>query len=90
MCGIAGVLYRDGHRPLDQTLDAMAKTIAHRGPDGQGVKALEHGCGLAHRRLAIIDLSPSAAEAAFQNSAIPACPPPMIGASGGNTLPSSV
>ena len=40
----------------------MAKTIAHRGPDGQGVKALEHGCGLAHRRLAIIDLSPSAAQ----------------------------
>ncbi len=40
----------------------MAQTIAHRGPDGQGVQAFAHGCGLAHRRLAIIDLSPNAAQ----------------------------
>ncbi len=62
VCGIAGVLYRDGHRPADVQLAAMAETIAHRGPDGQGVASFDGGCGLAHRRLAIIDLSAAAAQ----------------------------
>ncbi len=61
MCGIAGVLYRDGSRPDEGTLRAMASTIAHRGPDGEGVRAFE-GCGLAHRRLAVIDLSTAATQ----------------------------
>lgn len=61
MCGIAGVIYRDGSRPDEQVLAAMAQTIAHRGPDGQGVKAFS-GCGLAHRRLSIIDLSAAASQ----------------------------
>jgi len=37
----------------------MAEAVAHRGPDGQGVAAFD-GCGLAHRRLSIIDLSDGA------------------------------
>lgn len=37
----------------------MARAVAHRGPDGQGVRAF-NGCGLAHRRLSIIDLSDAA------------------------------
>lgn len=37
----------------------MAARISHRGPDGSGEWAnAEHRVGLAHRRLAIIDLSP--------------------------------
>lgn len=56
MCGIAGVLYRDGSRPTEGLLSAMAVEVAHRGPDGQGVRTFD-GAGLAHRRLAIIDLS---------------------------------
>lgn len=61
MCGIAGVLYRDGSTPDEAVLSAMATTLAHRGPDGQGVRAMPW-CGLAHRRLSIIDLSAGAAQ----------------------------
>lgn len=61
MCGIAGVVPRDGSRPSEEVLDSMAQAIAHRGPDGQGLKVFA-GCGLAHRRLAIIDLSTSASQ----------------------------
>jgi len=56
MCGIAGVLYRDVNRPVDPAvLRAMAAAIAHRGPDAEGFFTAP-GVGLAHRRLAIIDL----------------------------------
>ena len=38
----------------------MSELIAHRGPDGKGVwTSGDLRCGLAHRRLAIIDTSPS-------------------------------
>lgn len=39
----------------------MADTLAHRGPDGSGVACFA-GVGLAHRRLAIIELSPLGAQ----------------------------
>lgn len=56
MCGIAGILYRDRSRPVDQSLlGAMANSIAHRGPDAEGIWT-EPGIGLVHRRLSIIDL----------------------------------
>ncbi len=54
MCGIAGVLHRDRELADARVLTRMADTLVHRGPDGGGVKALGP-CGLAHRRLAIID-----------------------------------
>ncbi len=58
MCGIAGVLERDG-RPIDEALlERMATRLAHRGPDGAGFH-VENGApavGLASRRLAIIDI----------------------------------
>jgi len=56
MCGIAGFSGR-----FDvELLRAMAQSIAHRGPDDAGELHLaEHGIGLAHRRLSIIDLSPA-------------------------------
>lgn len=62
MCGIAGAasLSRSPIVRLDRALAAMSHLIAHRGPDGHGFwRAADHSCGLAHRRLAIIDLSPS-------------------------------
>jgi asparagine synthase (glutamine-hydrolysing) len=57
MCGIAGILYADRLRPVDAgVLTAMNRAVAHRGPDGEGVWTGD-GVGLAHRRLAIIDLT---------------------------------
>jgi|APLak6261675434_1056106.scaffolds.fasta_scaffold00476_5 asparagine synthase (glutamine-hydrolysing) len=64
MCGIAGVMIRSGARPDQADLEAMALTIAHRGPDGFG-SAVFDGAGLAHRRLAVIDLSPAGAQPMF-------------------------
>ena len=55
MCGIFGYFGRDG-RSLDaQTLSAMARSIQHRGPDGQGLFS-EAGVALGNQRLAIIDV----------------------------------
>ena len=59
MCGIAGVLHRDGRPASPVVVKAMTDIIAHRGPDGEG-----HYCdgpvGLGHRRLSIIDLTDAA------------------------------
>ena len=58
MCGIAGAVSLDGRRMprLGASLERMSSLIAHRGPDGEGFLR-EPGVGLAHRRLAIIDLA---------------------------------
>lgn len=58
MCGITGILhYDDPRRLVDvKTLTAMTRSLAHRGPDGEGVWTAP-GVGLGHRRLAILDLS---------------------------------
>lgn len=58
MCGIAGYLVRSGKAPDSQVLPRMAEVLAHRGPDDAGFHVdPDHGVGLAHRRLSIIDLS---------------------------------
>ncbi|MCH7550333.1 MAG: asparagine synthase (glutamine-hydrolyzing) [Proteobacteria bacterium] len=64
MCGIAGILDIGGTRPVDGTvLKAMGDSMAHRGPDGEGQWiAPDRRIGLAHRRLAIVDLSDEAAQ----------------------------
>lgn len=57
MCGIAGVFATDAQATADRaSLVAMARALAHRGPDGEAVRE-GRGYGLAHRRLAIVDLS---------------------------------
>lgn len=56
MCGICGVLQLDGEPVAARTIDRMSEQIAHRGPDGHG-SWVEGPVGLAHRRLAIIDLT---------------------------------
>lgn len=59
MCGLVGFLFdRDFDGDVVETARQMALKIAHRGPDDDGVWAdRESGIVLAHRRLAILDLS---------------------------------
>ena len=59
MCGITGFWGPIGHKDeSEQELRRMMRVLAHRGPDGDGVwYDPEVGIGLAHRRLAVVDLS---------------------------------
>ena len=67
MCGLTGYL---GSAPLDEadgdpcrTLLNMTNAIVHRGPDSGGYWQDQYsGIALGHRRLAIVDLSPSGAQ----------------------------
>lgn len=57
MCGIAGLWTAERNASVDRALlERMIGSLAHRGPDGDGIH-VEPGVGLAHRRLAIIDLA---------------------------------
>jgi asparagine synthase (glutamine-hydrolysing) len=56
MCGIAGFVNRDGEAADREILARMTATLAHRGPDGDGLH-LDGPAGLGHRRLSIIDLA---------------------------------
>lgn len=58
MCGIAGILSFSPDERVDaDALRAMAGQLVHRGPDDEGFYVDDRGrCGLAFRRLAIIDL----------------------------------
>jgi len=58
MCGICGIVLPEGSsRPLDAPLvERMRDSLVHRGPDGAGLY-MDHGVGLGHRRLSIVDLA---------------------------------
>lgn len=62
MCGVTGLWSRRAEAAdrLRELVDAMAATLAHRGPDDAG-SFVDDGCGLAlgHRRLSVVDLSPT-------------------------------
>src|SRR5664280_2505886 len=62
MCGWVGIF---GTRVTETALRTAADTLASRGPDGFGERALTDGrlpFGVAHRRLSIQDLSPAGAQ----------------------------
>lgn len=61
MCGIAGLIKFSGEAVSKKVITRMTDSIAHRGPDGEGI-FVEGNVGLGHRRLAIIDLSDNAAQ----------------------------
>ena len=59
MCGIAGIFHCGTPKPVDpRRIERMTDAMVHRGPDGSGVWT-DHGVGLGHRRLSIIDLEGS-------------------------------
>ncbi|MBV9462697.1 MAG: asparagine synthase (glutamine-hydrolyzing), partial [Verrucomicrobiae bacterium] len=61
MCGIAGWVAAEGRQVEESVLRAMAGALAHRGPDEEGIWNGGR-CGLAHRRLRVIDLSKNACQ----------------------------
>jgi asparagine synthase (glutamine-hydrolysing) len=66
MCGIAGIIGRLDDRNR-AALQRMSDAMVHRGPDGSGTWISEPdsrgwGAMFAHRRLAILDLSPAGAQ----------------------------
>lgn len=56
MCGIAGLLSLNGRAADRGVAESMVATIAHRGPDAQGV-VVRGPVALAHARLSIVDLA---------------------------------
>jgi asparagine synthase (glutamine-hydrolysing) len=71
MCGICGCIEPDGAPADAPCVERMTALLAHRGPDGRGVK-VGGPCALGHRRLSIIDVAGS--------------PQPMADASSGSFL----
>ena len=60
MCGIAGIVSAPGDEGFRLALGRMMRIQQHRGPDGEGTWSGSVACfqvGLAHNRLAILDLS---------------------------------
>ena len=56
MCGIAGIVKIDPRERVEEPrLYRMREVLQHRGPDGAGI-LLDGPAGLAHRRLAIVDV----------------------------------
>ncbi len=58
MCGITGIFNTNGSPVSINILREMTNIVEHRGPDGEGFWTNSF-VGFGHRRLAIIDLSPS-------------------------------
>lgn len=56
MCGIVGVVRFDEGDVSQTVVQRMARTMHHRGPDGEGF-LFEPGVGLGHQRLSIIDIA---------------------------------
>src|SRR5689334_22128352 len=56
MCGIAGIVSGAGGGVDVATVSRMCQSIAHRGPDDEGI-FVRDGVGLGMRRLSVIDLA---------------------------------
>lgn len=67
MCGIAGIINLENKQICKRSLKRMISVLSHRGPDGQGLY-INNSIGLAHTRLAIIDLSKNAQQPFFNES----------------------
>jgi asparagine synthase (glutamine-hydrolysing) len=56
MCGIAGMAVHPPSVPSETTVKRMLASIAHRGPDAEGVYTGNNAV-LGHRRLSVLDIS---------------------------------
>jgi len=56
MCGITGMFGHNNKQFAEVSVKIMNDSIAHRGPDADGIWSNDH-CVLGHRRLSIIDTS---------------------------------
>ncbi len=61
MCGISGVFHYGGGAADSVLLERQAWAMRHRGPDGAGTW-VDGDVAFAHRRLAILDLSPTGSQ----------------------------
>ncbi len=60
MCGIAGFVSAHFDHTDDLRIEAITRSLRHRGPDEEGIwKDVNLGIALGHRRLAILDLTES-------------------------------
>jgi asparagine synthase (glutamine-hydrolysing) len=59
MCGISGIIRWGPRDGIAAEIERMTRTLAHRGPDGEGTYVRD-GIAFGHRRLAIIDLESGA------------------------------
>ncbi len=66
MCGIVGAFHFDGSSPDRARLAAMSASIAHRGPDADGLHIAGPG-GVGNRRLSLIDLSHASDQPLFSD-----------------------
>jgi asparagine synthase (glutamine-hydrolysing) len=59
MCGISAIVDLKSSIALESSLNRVSICQSHRGPDGSGIFiSANNKVGLAHRRLAIVDLTP--------------------------------
>lgn len=61
MCGFCGIVNRHADPNIGDRVDRMSATLQHRGPDACGT-FVDRNVGLGHRRLSVVDLSPTGAQ----------------------------
>ncbi|HEY4785457.1 MAG TPA: asparagine synthase (glutamine-hydrolyzing), partial [Bacteroidales bacterium] len=66
MCGICGIIAFDQAKRYETHVGTMTSSMAHRGPDAEGIWGNDHLI-LGHRRLSIIDLSADGTQPMISN-----------------------
>jgi len=69
MCGIVGIINKNGKKVNENLLRNMASAIHHRGPDEDGIM-IDGPIGFFHKRLSIIDLSTGQQPMTFDSNTI--------------------
>ena len=64
MCGIAAIINKQNNPVPESLIEQMTRLVNHRGPDDEGFYHYRN-IALGHRRLSIIDLSPSGHQPMF-------------------------